>query len=199
MKVALAAAACLAFFPAVALGLAPAKPLAEKSAAEKGPRWQVDYKKSRLGFSGTQTGKPFEGQFRKYDAKIVFDPANLATSSIDVTVDMSSAATGDKQRDAALPGSDWFKSKEFPSARFLARRIEKKPDGGYLAYGELDMRGVKKALLLPFTLKIAGDMATAKGEASLVRSDWGVGQGEFADGTWVALEVKVFVDITATR
>ena len=137
--------------------------------------------------------------FEKYDAKIVLDPDNPADAQIDVTVDMSSAKTGDKQKDSALPGSDWFKAKEFPTARYVATTVGKQADGSYVAEGDLTIRGVTKPLALPFALTIDGDTATAKGEASLVRSDFGVGEGEFADGTWVGLDVKVTVDIVATR
>lgn len=173
-------------------------PVAEATSSTDG-QWKVDMADSRLGFSGTQTGTPFEGEFETFDATIILDPDDLATASIDVTVNMTSAKTGDRQRDSALPGSDWFKAREFPTARYLASRIEKQADGTYLAQGELTIRGVTKPVPLPFTLTIEGDAATAKGEASLIRSDYGVGQGDFADETWVGLEVKVTVDIKAVR
>ncbi|NWG70675.1 MAG: YceI family protein [Parvularculaceae bacterium] len=195
----------------IGLALAAASPLAILSlrseasspaiavAAPAGPSWKVDYANSRLGFVGEQTGKAFQGKFRKFEATIVFDPDNPATARIDVTVDMTSAVTGDKQRDSALPGSDWFKAKEFPVARYVARSVEKKPDGSYVAEGDLTIRGVTRRVPLPFTLTLDGKKATAKGEASLIRSDFGVGQGEFADATWVGLGVKVTIDLRATR
>jgi polyisoprenoid-binding protein YceI len=188
----LAASSVAAAAPA---GTAPAA----APAASAAPAWKVDYAKSKLGFSGAQTGKPFSGQFGKYDAKIALDPNNPAKSTIDVTVDMTSAKTGDKQRDSALPGSDWFKAKQFPTARYVAKMVEKKADGTYIAHGDLTIRGVTKHVPLPFTLKIDGKNAIAKGEATLIRTDFGVGQGDFADGTWVGLDVKVTIDIKASR
>ncbi len=38
--------------------------------------WTVDQAKSRLGFSGVQTGTPFQGSFGKWQAEISFDPAH---------------------------------------------------------------------------------------------------------------------------
>ena len=168
-------------------------------AAATATHWTVDYGASRLGFSGTQTGKAFEGSFGKFEATIDLDPADPSTASIDVVVDMTSARTGDRQRDAALPGSDWFKATEFPTARFSSTSVEKTGEGRYVAHGSLTMRGVSKSLDLPFSLTTAGNTAQAVGEADLMRNDWGVGQGEFVGDDWVALQVKVNVEVTATQ
>lgn len=168
-------------------------------AAERAAAWRIDPAKSRLGFSGTQTGKPFDGAFQRFEADINFDPENLEGSSITVTIDTSSAVTGDRQRDSALPGSDWFASKTFPKARFEATRISAKPDGSFIADGELTIRDVTRQLALPFTVEITGDQAVAKGEVSLMRSEFGVGRGEFETGQWVGLEVSVTVSITAQQ
>jgi polyisoprenoid-binding protein YceI len=188
--------------PAPAETTAPESGVTESaagSAAEQGARWSVNYAESRLGFSATQTGKSFDGEFEKFDASIAFDPANLAASSIDVTIDMTSAKTGDRQRDAALPGSDWFKAKDFPTARFTSTNVEQTGEGAYVAHGRLTIRDATRDLDLPFTLAIDGDEATSTGAIVLTRTDYGVGQGEFASDEWVGFEVKVTVDITATR
>ncbi len=168
-------------------------------AAEPAAVWRVDQAKSTLGFSGTQTGKSFDGVFKRFEAEIRFEPANLEGSSIDVTVDTASAVTGDRQRDSALPGADWFASKTFPEARFVANRITKASDGSFLAEGDLTIRDVKRPLALPFTVEINGNDAIASGEVSLMRSDFGVGRGEFETGQWVGLDVRVTISIAAER
>lgn len=173
----------------------------QEAAAQEPPAidWTVDMAKSRLGFGASQTGKPFDGHFENYDAKIVFDPADLSKTLIDVTIDMASAKTGDRQRDQALPGSDWFKTKEFPTARFAATNVEETGEGRYVAHGSLTIRDATRPIDLPFSLEINGDRAHAQGEVTLMRVDFGVGQGEFATDEWVGLDVKVTVDVVATR
>lgn len=195
----LAAASLLSLL--AACGEAPSAPATADGAAAAKPAgaWTVDYAESRLGFSATQTGKSFDGEFEKYDATIVFDPADLSKTSIDVAVDMTSAKTGDKQRDTALPGSDWFKAKDFPSARFQSSNVEETGAGAYVAHGSLTIRDATKNIDLPFTLAIDGDTAKASGGLTLLRTDFGVGQGDFATDEWVGLDVKVTVEITATK
>jgi polyisoprenoid-binding protein YceI len=161
--------------------------------------WKLDPAKSQLGFFGTQTGTKFEGKFTRYSTVIVFDPNDLADSHITVTVDLASAVSGDTQRDTALPGIDWFNVAQFPQAKFETTAIHKEGANTYEAVGNLTLRGVTKPLTLPFTLEINGTTAHAQGHVDLVRTDFGVGQGPWASGQWVALDVGVNIDIVATR
>lgn len=161
--------------------------------------WTVDPAKSKLGFSGKQTGEAFSGTFKTFAATIDFDPAKPEAAHVTVTVDTGSAATGDQQRDEAMPGEDWFSAKSFPQAKFEATGF--KPLGGdkYEADGTLAIRGVSKPVVLPFTLTTSGDAAHAVGRAQLVRSAFGVGQGAWATDEYVAFEVGVDIDLTATK
>ncbi len=168
--------------------------------AADAPAWTIDAEKSRLGFVATQSGAEFDGAFSDWTADIKFDPDNLAGSSISATVTLKSAKTGDKERDSALPGRDWFNVKKTPTATFAADEIIAAPDGeGYVAKGALTLRGVEKPLDLAFDVDIADGRATARGEAVIARGEFGVGQGEFASGKWVGLDVKVQLNVVAAR
>ena len=161
--------------------------------------WQVDPAKSRLGFSGVQTGVPFQGSFGTWQAEIGFDPAHPETGHAKVTIDLASAKTGDTQRDTALPQPEWFDTASHPQASFVADHFVAKGGDAYEAPGKLTIRGIGKDVVLPFTLAITGDKATAKGHLSLVRTSFGVGQGVWATGEWVGLDVGVDVDLVATK
>lgn len=175
-----------------------AAPAAVLPAAEGA--WIVDKAASRIEFSGVQTGKAFTGGFEKFDAVIVFDPADLSAARVEAVIETGSAKTGDRQRDAALPGAEWFSSKAFPQARFVSTSVAATGEGAYEAAGALSIRGIEKAVTLPFTLAIADGRATADGSLTLNRADFGVGQGEeFLTDKWVGYDVKVTVHIEATR
>jgi polyisoprenoid-binding protein YceI len=161
--------------------------------------WKLDPAKSRLGFSGTQTGTKFEGKFMRYGADIVFDPDHLDAAHITVTVDLASATTGDTQRDTALPGKDWFDVAQFPQATFETAAIRKQGVNAYEAASNLTLRGVTKPLTLSFTLQTDGATAHAVGHVKLLRGTFGIGQGPWATGQWVALDADVDIDIVATR
>lgn len=154
---------------------------------------------STLGFQTSWSGDAVQGRFNSWKADIVFGPDALEKSKVVVTIDMTSAKTGDDQRDASLPAGDWFDAAAHPKAVFIATKFEKKAEGAYVAHGTLSLRGVTKSVDLPFKLKIVGDKAQMSGETSLDRTLFGVGRGEFTATDQVPAKVTVRVQLNATR
>lgn len=190
--------------PVVAPAQTTPAPVAETAApptesALKDPvAWTVQ-KSSTLTFTATWSGSGIEGRFKTWTADILFSPEALDRSKVSVSIDMASAATGDDQRDQSLPSGDFFDTAAHPKATFTATKFRKTGEGKFVADGTLDLRGVKKPLSLPFTLKIDGDTATARGVTTLDRTTFGVGQGEWASTDEIAAKVKVSFAITAKK
>lgn len=179
------------FLAVLAISLSPC--------SARAAEWTVDHARSSLGFTGTMAQAPFSGQFQRWTAAISFDPEQPGTGHVRVTVDMTSALTGDKQKDNALPQSDWFDAKAFPDAVFEVSSFNAKGGSSYDAIATLTMRGVKKDITAPLSIEINGNTMHAKGGVRLVRSDYGVGQGQWTSAQWVAFEVATSFDVTATR
>lgn len=158
--------------------------------------WAVRADESTVIFTGKQTGDDFTGEFKDFTAEIVFDPENLSAARVRAVIDMSSFDAGDNDRNEALPGKEWFSVKKFPDAVFTADDFTA-TDTGYAAAGELSLRGVSLPVTLPFDLSITDGVATMNGELVIDRSDFGVGQGAWAKGEWVDLNVTVNVTIVA--
>ena len=175
---------------------APIAEVAETPA--EASKWRVT-QGSTLGFSTTWGGQAVEGRFDKWTADIAFSPEALDRSRVRVTVDLASVATGDPQRDVALPGADFFDVAEHPKAVFTADRFEAAGGDRYVARGQLSVRGVSRPVRLPFTVKIDGDKARMSGVTSLDRTAFGVGQGEWQATDQIPAEVKVSIQLTATR
>jgi polyisoprenoid-binding protein YceI len=112
---------------------------------------------------------------------------------------LGSVKTGDAQRDATLPSDDWFAAAAHPQAVFTATRFEKSGPDRYVAHGTLQLKGVSKPQDLAFRLKITGDQAVVSGTASLDRTAFGVGQGEFAATDQIPGRVSVTVALKARR
>ncbi|MBO9546599.1 YceI family protein [Caulobacter sp.] len=186
--------------PAPTETAAPApETLAPAESALKDPvAWAVQ-KSSTLTFTASWSGSGIDGRFKTWSADILFSPEALDRSKVTVSIDMASAATGDDQRDQSLPSGDFFDTAEHPKATFTATKFRKTGEGKFVADGTLDLRGVKKPLSLPFTLKIDGDTATARGVTTLDRTTFGVGQGEWASTDEIAAKVKVSFAITAKK
>lgn len=173
--------------------------LAPGFAMAKPPLWKVNSARSKVEFRSSMGGDAFSGQFRRWDAQIVFDPADLAHSSVVATIDLASAFTGDSSRDSSLPEQDWFYVAKFPHAKFVSNNFRKIGGNRYEAVGTLEIRGVRKPLKLPFQLDIKGNVAVMRSQVNINRLLFGVGQGQFADPKSIPANVGLNLIVTAQK
>jgi polyisoprenoid-binding protein YceI len=159
---------------------------------------------SAIRFEAYQQGAPVQGRFERFSAEILFDPDDLAGSRIEVAIEVASIATGHGDRDTALRSPNLFDAAQWPTARFASTRLEHLGGEDYQAHGRLGIRDVQKDVLLPFTLRIAEHphdagllRAEARGELTISRLDYGVGQGEWASTAAVGEKVVVMIEIVA--
>lgn len=152
----------------------------------------------RLGFTAQWNGQPVTGGFGKWSATILFAPEALDASKVDVSIDLASVDTGDSQRDGTLTGSDFFDTSRFAKASYRATRFRSLGGDRYRADGTLTLRGVSKPVPLSFTLTIKGKSARARGTATIDRTSFGVGQGDYASTAEIAGPVAISFDFTAT-
>lgn len=161
--------------------------------------WNVDAAKSHLGFTVLWSGQPFVATFRSWKADIDFDPADLVHSHAAVMIDLGSETSAAPDNDDGLKGAEGFAISQFPSARFETTGFTAKGGNKYVAAGRLTLHGVTKPLTLPFALTISGDTAHMTGKAAVLRTDFGLGRGEWASPATIAHEVSIAVDLTATK
>src|SRR5271169_650087 len=64
-----------------------------------------------------------KGEFTRLSGSVVFDAANPANSSIEVTIDTTSISTRDPQRDEHLKSADFLDVAKFPTITFKSRDV----------------------------------------------------------------------------
>ena len=168
--------------------LIPAAGMTAAAGAAAG--YSADPALSRLEFTGVQAGAEFKGVFHKFTANVDFAPDALASSHIDVQIDMNSVDTMDKDRDSTIRGKDVFDVAHNPTAHYVTKTITKTA-AGFAAVGALTMHGVTKDV--PLELQFSPGAAGAKlsGSAKLNRLDFGVGQGDWKSTETIGDAVKV--------
>jgi len=145
------------------------------------------FRVSHLGFS------TYTGRFTHLDANLQFDPSNLASSRVNVTIDPRSieadnAPSGFLQ---TLAGKDWLDADRFPEMTFRTKSVEVTGPGTFRVNGELTLHGITKPLVLEahYNGGYAGHTYepharvgfSARGQFK--RSDFGVSYGIPAPGT----------------
>ena len=158
-------------------------------------KYQLEPSTSLLRFAFEQAGANNTGRFGKYTADVTFAADNLAASKIDVTVDVTSLDTGDKERDDTLKSADLFDIAKFPKARFVASKITLVGAGRYEAAGKLTIRNVTRDLKLPITFQVKEEkgkqVGFMTGRVTLKRLEYGVGQGDWKSTEWVKDDVLI--------
>jgi polyisoprenoid-binding protein YceI len=146
---------------------------------------------SKLGFTGSWEGAEFDGVFHKFAAAISFDPKDLATSRFDVKVDVTSADTQSSDRDEALADPEWFNFAKFPQAHFQTTGFKALEAGRFDVSGTLTIKDVSKPISFPIEWHEQGGSATLRGETTLLRTDFHIGEGEWAADETIGFKVRV--------
>src|SRR5690606_18819748 len=125
---------------------------------------------------------PVPGTFETWGGTLLFDPANLEGSKIDISLDVASINTKNERRDNHLRTADFFNAEQFPTMKFVSKEIRSTGENTYVAVGDLTIKETTKTIELPFTMlgampdprneniTIAGFSA----ETSILRNEYGV-------------------------
>lgn len=135
----------------IALGLTLSL-FAASAPAKAADRYQLDPVHSYVGFSVRHLMVSWvKGEFKEFSGEIVHDPQDLGQSSVRVAIKAASLDTRNERRNNHLKSPDFFSVEQFPEITFQSKRVAKRGDG-YVAIGDLTIRGITKEIELPFTL-----------------------------------------------
>ncbi len=157
------------------------------------PAMAADYVQapgSTLVFASNYQGETFTGKFGGFTTTLSFDPAKLATSKLDVAIQLTGTQTGNGDRDGTLVSADFFNVAKFAQARYTATKFRALGGNQYAADGTLSLRGVSKPVTLTFTWT-PGAQPVLAGKATVKRLDFGVGGGDWADTSTIPNDVAI--------
>ena len=146
---------------------------------------------SEIRFQIKQSGVPVEGKFARFEAQLALDPKAPQTGFVTISIDGAGATVGFAESDAELPGAKWFNAAKFPRATFQSSAIRGLGGGRFEAAGKLALKGTTQDLVVPVTIVQASGVSTATGEFVVKRLDFKIGEGEWADLSLVANDVRV--------
>jgi len=155
--------------------------------------WVIDKELSKLEIEISQLGSPVIGSFANWSANVIFDPDQLADSSINAIAQVGTLNLADVT-DQAL-SDDFLSAAANPTATFSSENIIK-ADAGYEAIGQLTLAGMTQDFTISFLFEEREGRAFVKGEAIIQRLDFGVGKS-YADDSSVGRAVKLLITIEA--
>ena len=160
--------------------------------------WRMQAK-GELLFEPTWEGEAVPGRFASFDVRLDTGGSGIAGSALTVTVQLDSADMDDPDINEAIAGPEWFAVSEHPVATYKSESIKAGPDEGYVAEGNLDLKGVRLPLSVPFQWSESDGRAEMRGELMIDRTRFDVGSGEWATGDPIGTGVRVRFDVTLER
>jgi polyisoprenoid-binding protein YceI len=172
-------------------------------------RYALDRSHASLLFSVDHLGfSHYTARFRRFDATLQFDPARLAASQVEVTVDATSIETDfpDPAKldfNAELQGAGWLDAARHPSMTYRSRRIVPTGERTFRIEGDLTLRGVTRPVTLEarYNGGYAGHPMDPQARigfsatGQLRRSEFGISYGIPAPGTTMgvgdAVELRI--------
>lgn len=142
------------------------------------------------------------GDFGKVTGVINYDPADLAKSSIEATIDATTIDTRSPDRDKHLKGPEFFDAEKFPTITFKSKKFEKAGEGKLKVTGDLTMHGVTKEVVLDVEASLpevkdgrGNIMSGASATTKINRQEFGVSWSKTLDGGGLAVSDEVWVNI----
>jgi polyisoprenoid-binding protein YceI len=152
---------------------------------------KVDSARSSIRFVTRQMNVPVEGQFKRFDATVAFDPAKPEATKAEFEVDLGSIDLGNAEGETEAKRKAWLNIEGFPKARFVADSVRQTGPGKYTASGALTIKGTSQPVTAPFTLNDSGSLRTVEGQFTLKRLAFRIGEGPWSDTETVADDVLV--------
>lgn len=155
---------------------------------------KVEPNHSTVGFSIPIMGgiTKVTGKFIGMEVEIRYDEDDITKSSVEVVLQAGTIDTGIDDRDRDLQGPKFFDVANHPTITFQSSKVEKSEEG-FVAFGELTMRGVTRQIAIPFVFSQVTKNKDGRLRMGVVasftlnRQDYGVGSD------WVHSAVPNFI------
>ncbi len=148
-----------------------------------------------------------KGRFSDLSGTIVLNEANVANSSVDVSINVASIDTHDEKRDGHLKSADFFDVENHPAITFKSTKVEDEGNGKLAVTGDLTIRGVTKSVTLDTEFSGRGtspwgsEVIAYSAETSISRKEFGLEWNVAleAGGVLVGDKVKISIEAEAVK
>ena len=155
----------------------------------------VDWKlsSSAVTFKIKHAGLVVNGSLAGTQIDIYFDPAYLAQSSIVASLEAATIETGIALRNKHLRKELYLHVEKYPRIKMRSTKIEKTGNNTYLGYFDLTIKETTKNIQVPFTFTENANGGDFKGEFTINRLDYKVGESNWLMDNQVTISIQINV------
>lgn len=164
--------------------------------------YTIDPNHSQVRFGWTHFGfSNLEGRFDAVSGTFTYDPENVAASSVEATIDMSSIDTGVDKLDEHLGTDEFLDTTKFGTATFKSTAVSAAGEGKLKVDGDLTVHGVTKPVSLDVTVNKIGPHGMTKKPSAGFDATTTIKRSEFGVGMYapnVSDEIRIEITVEAT-
>jgi polyisoprenoid-binding protein YceI len=146
---------------------------------------------SSVRFKIKNFGLNVEGSFSDLMGTVKFDPSDLSSSKVNVSILASTLTTGISLRDKHLKKEEYFDVANYPRIQFTSTDITLTKQNEYIVSGKLTLKKTTKQISFPFTSKKMEKNYVLKGEFTLDRTAYDVGENSFSLADEVTVQLSI--------
>lgn len=159
----------------------------------------IDIAKSKITFTSKLMGSKISGNFGKFSGKVLFNPDEPEKAKANIVIDIASFNAGGDELQEEAKGKDWFSAKLFPMASYVTESIKTTGPNSLDVRGTLTIKGKSIPLLIAVKYQPQGKQMLFDANFQVLRLDFGLGAGNWADTSAVANEVPVNVHLVLNQ
>lgn len=144
--------------------------------------------------------------FGNVEGTLVYDAADVARSSVEVTLPLSGLEGFSAKFNEHLRSADFFDAAKFPKATFKSTKVEAAGEGKLKVTGDLTVKDITRPVVLDVTLNKAADHPMTKAPTigfdattTLSRSEFGVGNYAPAVSDEVSLRITTEASVPKAK
>jgi len=159
----------------------------------------IDAAKSKITFTSKLMGSKISGSFGKFSGKVSFNPEEPEKAKANLVIEISSFNAGGDELQEEAKGKDWFSAKLFPAATYATETVKATGPNSLDVRGTLTIKGKAVPLLITVKYQPQGKQMVFDANFQVLRLDFGLGAGNWADTSAVANEVPVNVHLVLNQ
>jgi polyisoprenoid-binding protein YceI len=149
--------------------------------------------RSAITFQTKNMGIGVSGSISGLQANVQFNPANLAASTVEATVDVNTINTDNSTRDDHLKTDEFFDAARYPKITLKSVSFKHKNGNNYSGAFNLTIKNKTKLVEMPFTFTQKGNDMAFKGGFKLNRLDFGIGTSSLVLSDDVTVNIDAVV------
>ena len=170
--------------------------------------WTVDAAHSNVEFAVKHLMiSTVKGRFGDVKGSVTYNESNPAQSSVEIEVGIHSIDTRAEQRDAHLRSPDFFDAEQFPTMKFVSKRIDGDINGEFKLVGDLTIRDVTREVTLDAEFHgrekdpWGGERMGFEAKGKLNRKEYGLNWNQVLEsGGWlVGDDIKLAIEVELVK